>query len=107
MTTTKKKINNDKVLPRPQIDVNLVRTTTGSTPLFIASENGYVVVKELLSQSQVNINQGKTEDGTTPFIVASLLVHCPKVKLRIKDTLGKTEIDYAKAGRALQILKMQ
>ena len=60
------------LLEQTEIDVNKARTTTGSTPLYLASQNGHTqVVQMLLNQAEIDVNKAKTDaSGETPLITA-------------------------------------
>ena len=61
-------------------DVNQATTDDGSTPLYIASQNGHLeVVKELLGGG-ADVNQARTDDTTTPLRMESEEGHVEVVK---------------------------
>ena len=78
-----------ELLAHPQTNVNQAQTTTGVTPLLIASQIGHVeVVKELLDHPQTDVthvNQGLTADGATPLFLASQNGHVEVVKALLAD----------------------
>jgi ankyrin repeat protein len=60
-----------EILQHPQVDPNVVRKDTETTPLFIASHHGHEeVVKELLGHRITHVNQGKLGTNTSPLYQA-------------------------------------
>jgi ankyrin repeat protein len=60
-----------EILQHPQVDPNVVRKDTETTPLFIASHHGHEeAVKEILSHPNTRVNQGKLGTNTSPLYQA-------------------------------------
>ena len=62
-------------------DPNTARTTDGSTPLYIASQNGHVDVAQLLLDRNADPNTARTNDGCTPLCIASQEGHVDVARL--------------------------
>jgi hypothetical protein len=48
--------------------------TNGTSPLFVAAQEGYVEVVQLLLEKGADVNQARAEDGITPLYV--ILLSC-------------------------------
>ncbi len=73
--------HNIKVLLANKADVNVVRKTDGLTPLFMASQEGYVEGVELLLANNADVNAATIDDGTTPLYMAKQEHHAEVEKL--------------------------
>ena len=61
----------ERLLAHDAIDVNQATTDDGTTPLYIACQNGHeAVVERLLAQDAIDVNQATTNDGMTPLYMA-------------------------------------
>jgi ankyrin repeat protein len=61
--------------------VNKASTDDGSTPLYIACEEGHDIIVEALLGQKADVNQAKTEDGSTPLFIACENHHTSCVQL--------------------------
>ena len=85
------------LLNKSEIDVNKAKTTTGKTPIFIATQKGHTqVVQILLNQKEIDVNKVTTDSrGETPLItairfwnydIAELLLGHPSIDVNKKRT---------------------
>lgn len=51
--------------------VNKCKSDTGSTALYIASQNGHTDTVDLLLQNGADTNKARIHDGATPLYIAS------------------------------------
>ena len=62
--------------------MNQATTDDGSTPLFMASQNGHAaVVEALLGQEGIDVNQAQTDCNATALMCAAAEGHCVCVQL--------------------------
>jgi ankyrin repeat protein len=77
-------------------DVNKATTDDGTTPLYIASENGNVeVVRYLVEEGKADVNKATTDDGAIPLFAASQNGHVEVVRYLVEE--GKTDVNQATA----------
>jgi ankyrin repeat protein len=77
--------------------VNKQKTTDGSTPLFMAAQNGHLkIVQTLLTKEDIDVNKPK-KDGCTPLFIAAQNGHLKIVQtlLTIRDDIdvNKPHVD--------------
>ena len=65
-------------------NVNQAKTDSGSSPLYIASQNGNEATVKVLLNAGGNVNQAQTTTGCTPLFQASQNGHVDTVKVLIK-----------------------
>jgi ankyrin repeat protein len=84
-----------QILENNNVDVNKAGWF-GKTPLYIASEKGYVEVVRMLVKGGVDMNKSsKWDDGATPLIIASQNGHVEVVRALVE---GGADMDKANDG---------
>ena len=64
--------------------VNRATTDDGTTPLFIACQDGHGSIVEALLGRGADVNRAKTDDGATPLYIACEEHHAPCVQLLVR-----------------------
>jgi len=70
MASQENKMGAIEVLAKWSADFNSVRKSTGSTPLYIASQNGHGQIVEALIRYGADVDLTKTHKSTTPYVDA-------------------------------------
>ena len=96
-------------------DVNQARTTEGSTPLYVASQNGHTdIVAILLGTPGIHINQ-HNNINQTPLNIASdngnteivrLLLQQPNIDLNKQDDWNDSPLGAAKKKNHTEIIQL-
>uniref|UniRef100_A0A6U3Q8H2 Uncharacterized protein n=2 Tax=Ditylum brightwellii TaxID=49249 RepID=A0A6U3Q8H2_9STRA len=87
-------------------DVKYVDTisTTGFTPLIIASAHGHTdAVGYLITEANANVNQIHPENGVTPLMYAAASGHVDVMKVLLED--GKVDIDQLHSNKGSALLE--
>ena len=93
------------LLQHTDIDANIIKRGNQGSPLYLASERGFDdIVRQLLGQSQIKVNDVFGPKRITALMsaaesqslnVVKHLLLCPKVDINMKDSYGKTAMQYA------------
>jgi hypothetical protein len=63
--------------------VDQATTDNGTTPLYIAAQNGHSDVVRMLVDTGADVNQAKTDDGSTPLLMAVQEGHVDVVRMLV------------------------